>query len=131
MGLMDLFGKRKSAAGATQGDEPTAIDYVDWLLQYMLSTSKMTLTLDTSRALPGSGTLPEGIVPPPCLPDASVVINRLKILAGVNPVRQSKTIEGTFDRPRKSLTIITTCRFQDEEEKSTCSIRLQVKRLDV
>lgn len=130
MGLMDLFGKKKPAKGSSAGDEPTAIDYVDWLLQYMLSTSRMTLTLDTSRALPGSGSLTGDTVPPPCLPEASVVINRLKILSGVNPVRQSKAVEGTFERPRKSLVIITTCRFQDEEDKSTCSIRLQVKRHD-
>ncbi len=126
MGLMDLFKKKEPVTA----DAPTAVDYVDWLFQYMLGISKMTLTIDTRRALPGHGPLSGNSTPPPCLPEAAIVLNRLKILAGVNPVKQSRPIEGTFERPRKHLTVITHCRFQDFDEYSTCAIELVVKGLN-
>lgn len=126
MGLMDLFGKKKPDAS----EAPTAIDYVDWLLQHMLNTSQMTLTIDTRQALPGSAHLAPDAVPPPCMPDAALVVNRLKILSGINPVRQAKAVEGTFERPRKHLSVVTTCRFQDNETYSTCALRLLVKGLN-
>lgn len=130
MALMDLFRKKKPTQKSPDDDGPTAIDYVDWLFHHMLNTSQMTLTIDTRRALPGSGALKADAEPPPCLPEAAVVINRLKILAGVNPVKQSKPIEGTFERPRKHLTIITHCLFQDTDAYSTCSIELVIKGLN-
>ena len=123
---MDLFGKKKPEAK----EAPTAVDYVDWLLQHMLNTSQLTLTLDTRRALPDSSKLAADEAPPPCMPDAAIVVNRLKILAGVNPVRQTTPIEGTFERPRKHLSVVTTCRFQDNEAYSTCAIRLVIKGLN-
>ena len=125
MGLMYLF-KRKPAAGTA---EPTAVDYVEWLLQHMLNTSKIELTIDTSRPLPGSVQRPGDANPPPPIPAPAVVINRLKILSGVNPFKQAKAVEGTFERPRKHVAIIATCRFQDDDAKSTCSIRLCVRGL--
>ncbi len=127
MGLMDLFGKKKPVAS----EAPTAVEYVDWLLQHMLNTSQLTLAIDTRRTLPDSSKLAAGEAPPPCMPDAAQVVNRLKILAGVNPVRQAKPIEGTFERPRKHLSVIITCRFQDNEEYSTCAIRQVIKGLNV
>ena len=130
MALMDLFRSKKSKKESTTDEAPTAIDYVDWLFHHMLSTSQTTLTIDTRRALPGSGPLTGDATPPPCLPEAAVVINRLKILAGINPVKQSEPIDGTFDRPRKHLTIITNCRFQDADDYSTCAIDIVVKALN-
>ena len=128
MGFLNLFRKKKSEKMVAD-DAPTANDYVDWLFQHMLGTSQMTLTIDTRRPLPGNGPLAGNAAPPPCLPDPAVVINRLKILAGVNPVTQLKPIEGNFERPRKHLTIITHCLFQDTDTYSTCSIELVVKGL--
>jgi|GEM_PF-1977750 len=131
MGIFD-FLKRKNPTQQSAADaEPTAIDYVDWLFQHMLSTSQTTLTIDTRRALPGNGTPTGDETAPPCLPEAAVVINRLKILAGINPVKQSEPIEGTFDRPRKHLTIITSCRFLDAADYSTCAIHIVIKGLNV
>lgn len=126
MGLMNLFGKKKPVVS----EAPTAVEYVDWLLQHMLNTSQLTLTVDTRRALPDSSKLAADEAPPPCIPDAAQAVNRLKILAGVNPVRQTKPIEGTFERPRKHLSVVITCRFQDNEEYSTCAIRQVIKGLN-
>lgn len=130
MALMDLFRSKKSKDKSTTDEAPTAVDYVDWLFQHMLSTSQTTLTIDTRRALPGSKPLPGDAPPPPCLPEPDVVINRLKILAGVNPIKLLKPTEGTFDRPRKHLTIITRCCFQDADDYSTCAIEIVVKALN-
>ena len=131
MNFMDLFRRKKSKKKSTPDEAPTAIDYVDWLFHHMLSTSQTTLTIDTRRALPGSGPLSGDALPPPCLPETAVVINRLKILAGINPVKQSEPVKGSFDRPRKHLTIITNCRFLDADEYSTCAINIVVKALNV
>ena len=129
MGIMDMFSKKKVAAESASIAEPTAVDYVEWLLQYMLGTSRMTLTIDSAQGLPGSGQIPAGLAPPPCLPEAVVVLNRLKILSGVNPIKQAKPVDGKFERPRKHLSILVATHFQDDDAKSTCTIRLTVKGL--
>jgi hypothetical protein len=123
MGLFDLFGKRETASASGQ---PTAIEYVDWLLKHMLRTSRTELTIATGKALPGS--VPAaGEEPPPCLPDAHAVINRLKLLAGLAPVKQAGTVEGTFEQPRNQLAVVVNARFQDAADRSVCTIRLKVK----
>jgi hypothetical protein len=123
MGLFDLFGKKETAS---VNGQPTAIEYVDWLLKHMLRTSRTELTLDTKKALPGS--VPAaGEEPPPCVPEPQVVINRLKLLAGIAPVTQAETVEGTFERPRNHLVMVVTGRFRDEADRSVCTIRLRFK----
>ena len=129
MGIMEMFSRKKTGAESGAVAEPTAVDYVEWLLQYMLGTSRMTLTIDTTQGLPGSGQIPDGLSPPPCLPEAAVVLNRLKILSGVNPIKQAKPVDGKFERPRKHLSIFVATHFQDDDAKSTCTIRLTVKGL--
>lgn len=129
MGLMDLFRRKNPTKNSGDTQEPTAIDYVEWLLQHMLSASRMELMIDTDQELPGNGPLPEDVTPPPCIPDAQTVINRLKILSGVNPVMQTKTVEGTFERPRVHHALVFTSRFQDTDMKSTCALRLRIRAL--
>lgn len=123
MGLMDLFSRKKTTGDSEQ---PTAIDYVEWLLKHMLCTSSTELTIDTSRALPGSHPAAND-EPPPCIPDARAVVNRLKILSGVTPIKQAKMIEGTFERPRAHHTIVVSTQFKDDDQKSTCAIRLRFR----
>ena len=125
MGLMDLFSRNKQTRlGASE--QPTAIDYVEWLLKYMLHNSRTELTLDTSHALPGSFQASKDD-PPPCVPDVNAVINRLKILSGINPMRQTGIVDGTFERPRTHDIITVATQFKDDAEKSTCSIRLRIR----
>ena len=121
MGLMGLFRKEKP-----QDVQPTAIDYVEWLLKHLLRTSRTELTLDTSRALPGSDQTASDD-PPPCMPDTQAVINRLKILSGVNPVKQTKRVEGAFERPRTHHTVHVTTQFQDDAQRSVCVIRMHIR----
>ena len=49
MGLMSFFQKEKPAE-----QQPTAVEYVEWLLKYMIRTSRVELVIDTRRPLPGS-----------------------------------------------------------------------------
>ena len=124
MGFLDMF--RKSAAPADPSLQPSAIDYVDWLLQHMLRTSNTTLTLGTRRPLPGQGSAKED-TPPPCTPEVQTVINRLKVMSGVQPVRHEQPVEGSFEQPRTQLVMIVDTRFHDGADESTCTIRLRFK----
>lgn len=122
MGLMDFFNKAKTAE-----KQPTAVEYVEWLLKYMVRSSRTELVIDTRRAVPGSVTTPQGDGPP-CIPDARAVVNRLKILSGVNPMSKQPTSAGTvFQRPRTHDTVYVSTQFQDDAEKTLCTIRLNIR----
>ena len=129
MGLFNWF-QGAGAKKASPEAGPNAIDYVEWLLQYMLKTSKVELVIDTRHPLPGAGPLPAGVDPPPFLPDVPLVVNRLKILSGVNPLPLPEPVEGRFQRPKKHLALILATRFHDTNERSTCSLRMSIRDLD-
>ena len=107
--------------------EPTAVEYVDWLLKYMLRVSRLKTTIiDTRRALPGSekAGADDG---PPCLPSVERVLNRLKVLSGLSPVRYPQAVEAGFERPRATCTLVVATRFLDDANASTCAIRLRIR----
>lgn len=122
MGLMSFFQKEKPAE-----QQPTAVEYVEWLLKYMIRTSRVELVIDTRRPLPG-GSSPDQADPPPCIPEARAVINRLKILAGVNPMSKQPVTAGiAFQRPRTHDTVTVLTQFQEDGERSACTLRLQFR----
>jgi len=131
MGILDLFGGRNAAgeSGAksrADDKQPSAIEYVDWLIGYMLRMSRTELTIDSKHPLPGS----EGLAPdaaPPCLPDNEAVLNRLKILSGLNIVRHAKPVEGSFEKPREHHVLAITTLFHDGPDMSTCAIRVRIR----
>jgi len=107
-------------------EEPTAIEYVEWLLKHMLRTNRLELTINTQRALPGSGEA--GVNGgPPCLPKTEAVINRLKVLSGLSPVRYAQGAETGFERPGATYTLVVATRFHDDEQTSTCALRLRIR----
>jgi hypothetical protein len=122
MNLLNLFGRRKQA---DQRAQPTAIDYVEWLLKHMLRTSPTEWIIDTRRVLPGGGPTEDDA--PPCIPHAPAVINRLKILSGINPSRQSAVVSGSFERSIIRHAVVFTTQFQDDAEKSVCTIRFHLR----
>lgn len=122
---MDILGIFRSKRVETV--QPTAVDYVEWLVRHILSGSTLELTLDTRQPLPGSGQTPGREGPPPCQPDAGAVINRLKILAGVSPVLQASNATGTFERARTNHMITVSATFNDCGAYSTCTLRLRVR----
>lgn len=121
--LRKLFG---GSASCAEQEQPSAIDYVEWLLKGMLRSSRTELTVDTARPLPDVGLLPNA-GPAPCTPKTSLVINRLKVLSDVSPVMRSSTGQGRFERPLSSHSLVVTTQFRDEGDRSTCSIRLKVR----
>lgn len=123
MSLMDFFRPKQ-----TELVQPTAVDYVDWLIKHMLGTSKTELSLDSRRPLPGSDLVLRSEEAPPCLPDPRVVINRLKVLAGVSPVCQAKNVVGVFEQPRGNCTVEVSATFLDSAEHAACTLRLRVRR---
>ncbi len=123
MGLLNLFKKTKPA-----DERPTAVEYVEWLLVHMLRTSHTELKIDSTRPLPGNALTEEDADPPPCMPDAQTVVNRLKILSGVNPMRQAGVkAGGTFERIRNNHIVNFNTQFQDSAERSLCTITLNIR----
>jgi hypothetical protein len=106
--------------------EPTAIEYVEWLLKHMLRASSLEMTINTRRALPGSDAVGSDGAPP-CLPNVETVINRLKVLSGLSPVRYAQPIEARFERPSDGYVLLVATRFLDENTGSTCAIRLRIR----
>jgi hypothetical protein len=126
MGLMDLFNKKKPVV-----KQPTAVEYVEWMLKYMVRTSRTELVIDTRRAVPGSVSTSQ-LDGPPCIPDACAVVNRLKILSGINPMSKQPTSTGTvFHRPRTHDTVYVSTQFQEDAEKTLCTIRLNIRNTNV
>lgn len=128
MHLLRHLTKRSAASGALapSSDEPSAIDYVEWLLKYMLRTYTLELTVDSGRELPGKGDIGKENAPP-CLPDQALVLNRLKLLSGLNPMRLSAPAEGRFERPCAGHTLVVATRFEDGPASSTCRVRLGLR----
>ncbi|MDD2599960.1 MAG: hypothetical protein PHO37_12160 [Kiritimatiellae bacterium] len=125
MGLMSFF---KKAEPIVQKPNPT--EYVEWLLTYMLQSSRTELKIDTRRPLPGSDLNSQSAHPPPCIPEAQTVINRLKILSGVNPVwKEGLSTGGSFERPRTHLAVTVATQFQDEVDGCVCVIKLKIRAI--
>ena len=122
MGLFDLF-KRKAAQ--PQLAVPTAVDYVEWLLEYMVRASRTELTIATDAPLPDGGSGEPN--PPPCLPETQLVINRLKILAKLPPVRQEQAAEGAFEHLRGNLSLCLKARFSDTSGRSSCRLQMELR----
>jgi len=130
MGLLSFLGQFKSAsaggASSSSKEKPTAVEYVEWLLKSMANASRNELVIDTDHAVPDEKQFPKGRLPP-CVPDASFVINRLKVLAGVPPVRQQTMVDASFERQMTNHTMIVNLQFRETEKKSVCMIRLRAR----
>ena len=130
MSLADIFGwNRPSGQAAAHrqdvDEQPTAMEYVDWLIKHMLRSSCVDSTIDTTRPLPGADEK-DAELAPPCLPSAETVINRLKLLSGLNPVQYAKPVEAVFEKNRSGHTLAVHTRFEDKPGRSVCAIRLRV-----
>jgi len=108
-------------------EQSPAVAYVEWLLSQMTASSRMTLVIETRRTLPVNlGT--SAYAGTSALPDAEHVINRLKILSGLSPVRYSQKKEGCFERKNVTCTWVVQTSFLDEALGSMCQIQLKIRR---
>ena len=127
MSIFNPFKAKKDNSSAGNG-QPSAIEYVEWLIGHMLQNSLTELTIDSDRPLPGTG-LSATTNLPPCVPDLLNVVNRLKLLTGVPMMALNKPAEGSFEQKRKNTLITINVRFQEDASKSTCTLRLRTKNV--
>jgi hypothetical protein len=127
--LLDrLFGGSSPECGPS-GDaaaEPSAIDYVEWLPGHMLRASQTTLTIATDQALPADDNSAAG--DPANTPDPEAVINRLKLVSGLNPVRCAQPTAGRFERARGRFKLAFETVFHETPGRATCTIRMRVRQ---
>jgi hypothetical protein len=124
MGLFDFLKPGVFRKDAAHAEQPSVADYVEWLIEHMLRTSRTELTIDTGATLPGAV---GGANPPPCLPEQAAVINRLKLLAGLNPVAYPDPVERRFEQERSGYTLRISAAFRDTPDRSSCTLRIRVK----
>jgi hypothetical protein len=129
MGLFDFLKPGTTGKHTARDAQPTVVDYVDWLFEHMLRTSRTELTLDTGATVPGAA--PGVSQPPPCLPEPAAVINRLKLLAGLNPVAYPGLVEGHFEKERSGYTLRVSAAFRDTPDRASCTLRIRVKKASV
>ncbi len=127
MGWLDFLksGDNKAGEGGTPTDTPSAVEYVEWLTKFMLRSSKTELAIDTAALLPGA--METGDNAPPCIPSPEAVINRLKLISGLNPVHLSAPASGSFVEERGGHTLVVTTRFDDSGEHSICMLQIRVR----
>ena len=111
---------------ASDAPQPKASEYVDWLPRHMLRNSCVELKIDSSRPLPGADE-DDLSKCPPCLPDQDMVINRIKMLCGMNPFRLSEPTEGHFEKAHANHTLKFNVHFEDREDRSICILHLSVR----
>jgi len=121
---MVFFDKLKSVFSGEREQEtvvqPSASEYVEWLPRYMLRKSRTEIKIDSSRPLPGADEAP-------AVPEAEAVVNRLKVLCGMNPFRFSEPEEGTFERLHANHTLKFKTRFEDSQDRSVCTLSLSIR----
>lgn len=126
-----FFKKIRSAFGSegerpSQAAQPSASEYVEWLPLYMLRTSQTELTISSSRPLPGDGEDDPALIPP-CLPEQEMVINRLKVLCGLNPFRFSEPTDGSFETTHANHTLRFAVQFTDGDQRDICTLNLSIR----
>ncbi len=132
MNLAGLFGAWKSRGGPANekvedihGDRSVS-EYVDWFLQHMLRTSRMEIVVDSAKSLPdGEGTSKDPWMR--TVPDTQAVINRLKVVCGLDPIQFQKPTDGRFERTRGTLVFTYDICFEDGPDLSRCRIKVRVR----
>lgn len=109
-----------STADHGPGVTASATEYVDWLPNYMLRQPNPEMRLDTSRPLPGGADAPG-------IPDSTAVVNRLKVLCGINPFRLTEPAEGKFVREHGNHKLRFSVAFDDRDDRSICTLRLSIR----
>ena len=130
MGLKDtilsLLGERagKDAAGShvirTSHAHPV-IRYVDDLLWQLRSDASGSVSLRASEPLPHIQGDAQAVSD-----DVSyeTVVNRLKVLCGLQPITYAKSAQGKFERDVRDRKLRVRCRFTDSGPDASCSINV-------
>ena len=122
-----LLGRKRGAGADGAASEPSAADYVDWLLSYMERKFINELVVSGTRTLPDGSELPDGKYPH-ALPTFSTVLNCLKVLSGLTPMHQPKPVVGRIERRRGNHNVVFETCFDDTARSPSCKLRLGVRR---
>jgi hypothetical protein len=125
MAVKWAFWREEDDAG--DGDEPSAADYVDWLMDCMMKRSLLEVTIRESTPLmrDGGAHLEDF---PGTPPGHQSVINRLKVMSGLDPVYLSEPTKTKFEVPRSGAVLVFTIRFDDRRSTPTCKLNLSIRR---
>lgn len=114
--IKELFGfpdeKGKKDASATTSA------YVDWLPNYMIGAAISEVIIDSNLPLPGAKRFSGEV------PDAATVVNRLKILSGLSPVKYDTPQAGRFTQLSGNYCFTLKTAFTDKNGHSRCSVAL-------
>jgi len=128
---MSLLKIIKRVAGisdrpSNENNQSSTAAYVDWLPKYMFRHSLTELSLDSTKPLPGSE-IDNPKLAPPCIPSAEAVINRLKVLSGLNPFRFSELINGKYEQIYANHLIEIFTLFEDRDDRSICRLQIRIR----
>ena len=99
--------------------------YTDWLLRSMLKRSVTMLVISESTPLPRADS--EESAWGGIQPSRQAVINRLKLLCGLNPVRFPLATDGRFVIERGVHRLQFEVRFDDRPDPPICTLRLRIR----
>lgn len=102
-----------------------AANFVNLLLRDMVENKRTTLTILRSAPLPEVQGL-DNTTPPA---DAESILNRLKVLAGLNPAMYREPVEGYFFFDAQGRRFAARTRFEDSNDDSVCVITIQDKTI--
>ena len=126
MAWLTRIVQNRDASERTDDDDPSsALEYVDWLLTHMFSRNLLRLVISPSVPLPAAPAL---LIACPRPPDHQTVINRLKIMVGLNPFPCRQPQGGRIERPRGDVVVIFDVHFDDTVQPPQCIIHLRVRR---
>ncbi len=103
-----------------------AIDYVEWLLNHAVAKGTHEVVITSGRSLPALETFckERGME---MRPSVEHVINRLKVLSGLSPVRYPEEKKGIIKKNIRSFLLEAEAVFQDRPEGSRARIRIVVR----
>ncbi len=120
--------------GSDEGEKPSrsrlirpakrapVVRYTDLLLSELIDSKQQSLTLKQSGSPPAvskTGQTQDVDVPP-----FVDIRNRLKFLAGLNPVTYLEPVDGRFEWTRRSETVVVQVHFDDRASDPFCTVRL-------
>lgn len=97
-----------------------AIQYVNLLLFDAVTKGQRGLTLSPTQLLPAPEHWDDGVP----IPQTDKLINRLKVMCGINPIHTSSTITGTCQMTVGREEYQFHCEFNDECEPP-CAVRIE------
>ncbi len=105
----------------------SAADYVDWLMDCMMKRSLLEVTIRESSPLlcDGGANFDDFPGAPPA---HQSVINRLKVMCGLDPVHLPEPTKAKVEVPRSGALLVFTVRFDDRRSTPTCRLNLSIRR---